>query len=68
LRTLHKRWLLSFTSLPAGKEVSEGAGHGSQFFRSLLDKLLVEKEMESLGASSFDPNNSLVRLVYTLLP
>jgi hypothetical protein len=35
-RTLHKRWLLSFTSLPTGREQSEGAGCGIPFFRSLL--------------------------------
>ena len=35
-RTPHKRWLLSFTSLPTGREESEGAGCGIPFFRSLL--------------------------------
>src|SRR5271166_1461407 len=36
LGTLHKRWLLSFTSLPTGRDESEGAGCGNSFFRSLL--------------------------------
>jgi hypothetical protein len=34
-RTLHKRWLLSFTSLPTGRDESEEAGCGTPLFRSL---------------------------------
>ncbi len=32
----HKRWLLSLTSLPTGRDEREGAGCGNSFFRSLL--------------------------------
>jgi hypothetical protein len=56
--TLHKRWLLSFTSLPTGRDEGEGAGCGIPFFRSLLGVIMA------LGCAAYSTAQASTYVVY----